>query len=79
MLIYVFASAYYVNCATVVCLSVYGHDLPPSLLSLLSLPLFSLLLRLYVILRPACFPASHPWGASPIRLAVLQCVPTDLM
>lgn len=36
--------------------------------------LLCLSLRLYVI-----WPASHPWGAYPIRLAVLQCVPTDLM
>lgn len=40
-------------------------------------PLFFLLclpLRLYVI-----WPALQPRGAYPIRLAVLQCVPTDLM
>lgn len=36
--------------------------------------LLGLPLRLYVI-----WPALQPRGAHPIRLAVLQCVPTDLM
>lgn len=47
------------------------QDVPSSILPsfLLCLPL-----RLYVI-----WPALQPRGAYPIRLAVLQCVPTDLM
>lgn len=42
--------------------------------SVYSFSFLCLPLCLYVI-----WPASHPWRAYPIRLAVLQCVPTDLM
>ena len=43
----------------------------------------AILYSFFLLCPPLClyviWPASHPWGAYPIRLAVLQCVPTDLM